>query len=90
MLALYLRKGLLTLPKALIIQDRAESLLRGFEHEVASAHVLQLAEWSGCSAYDCEYVALAQEFGVPLVTQDRALLRQFPNNAMSLDAFVAN
>jgi len=89
MLALYLRKGLLTLPDALMIIERAESLLQGFEREVSSVHVLRLAESSGCSAYDCEYVALAQHLGVPLVTQDRQLLRQFPNVAISLDTFVS-
>ena len=41
---------------------------------VASEQVLQLANRSRCSAYDCEFVAAAQQLGVPLVTEDRAVL----------------
>ena len=88
-LALYLRKKLLTLQSALAIMDQTEMLMQGFEYEVLSAHVLQLAQVSGCSAYDCEFVALAQDLGVPLVTMDAALLRQFPAIAVPLDVFVA-
>jgi predicted nucleic acid-binding protein len=36
--------------------------------------VMSLALESGCSAYDCEYVALARLLSVPLVTEDRQLL----------------
>ncbi len=32
-------------------------------YSVISRHVLTLAEHSGCSAYDCEFVALAQDLG---------------------------
>jgi predicted nucleic acid-binding protein len=41
-----------------------------------------------CSAYDCEFVALVQDIGVPLVTVDRQVLRAFPNVAISLDEFI--
>ncbi|MDP4682094.1 MAG: type II toxin-antitoxin system VapC family toxin [Cyanobium sp. MAG_255] len=41
---------------------------------VASEQVLQLANRSRCSAYDCEFVVAAQQLGVPLVTEDRAVL----------------
>ena len=37
---------------------------------------------SHCSAYDCEFVALALELEVPLVTADRQLLRSFPRIAV--------
>jgi len=43
---------------------------------------------SDCSAYDCEYVALAQDLDVPLVTTDRQVLREFPKIAVSLEKFV--
>jgi predicted nucleic acid-binding protein len=38
---------------------------------VASQQVLELAIRSRCSAYDCEFIALAQDLRVPFVTADR-------------------
>ena len=49
---------------------------------------MDLAAASTCSAYDCEFVALAQNLGAPLVTVDRQILSQFPEIAVSLDAFI--
>ncbi|HSM57971.1 MAG TPA: type II toxin-antitoxin system VapC family toxin [Candidatus Sulfomarinibacteraceae bacterium] len=88
-LALYLRRGQLTLEEALAVAGEAELLVDGNEYEVSSATVLRLAALSGCSAYDCEFVALAQDFGIKLVTEDGELIRKFPETALSLDAFVA-
>ena len=56
-------------------------------YNVSSEKVLELACDSGCTAYDCEYVALAQELGVPLVTTDKQVLRAFPKTAVSLEKF---
>jgi predicted nucleic acid-binding protein len=86
-LALYLRQTLLTLADAQLLCQEAESLMQGREYDVASAQVLNLAAHSPLSAYDCEYVALAQDLGIPLVTSDRRLSRAFPATAVSMDAF---
>src|SRR5262249_48380713 len=43
---------------------------------------------SNCTAYDCEFVALAQAEGVQLVTADRQILHEFPDAAISLEKFV--
>ncbi|NUQ12618.1 MAG: type II toxin-antitoxin system VapC family toxin [Gemmatimonadaceae bacterium] len=43
--------------------------------------VLDLAARSGCSSYDCEYVAVAEELGCRLATFDRQVLRRFPEIA---------
>lgn len=83
-LALYLRKKLLTLDQALAIQTEAESLLRGSEYMVISSDVLHLVQQSKCSAYDCEFVALAQNLSVPLVTMDKQILNDFPTTAKPL------
>jgi hypothetical protein len=64
--------------------QRAEALLAGQDEPVASEQVLQLAHSSRCSAYDCEFVAAAQQLGVPLVTEDRAVLVAFPDVARPL------
>ena len=86
-LALYLRKGMLALADALAIMDEASRLMRDREYEVVSFQVLRLVANSTCSAYDHEFVALAQDLGVPLVTTDRQVLEQFPGLAVPLEAF---
>ena len=85
--AKYMRSGELTLREALVAIALAERRLFGKEHAVDSVRVMELVEGSACSAYDCEYVALALSLGVPLVTADRRILREFPNVAVSPDAF---
>lgn len=81
----YLRRGALTLEQACALQLEAESLMAGAEHEVDSRAVLALAHVSHCSAYDCEFVALARQLGTQLVTMDGKLLRAFPQDALALD-----
>lgn len=85
-LARYVRSRHLTVDDACRIQAEAESLLAGFEYHVPSDDVLRLAADSGCSAYDCEFVALAQQLGLPLVTADQQLARAFPGTAVELAA----
>jgi predicted nucleic acid-binding protein len=87
-LAVYLRQGTLTLDDALAVQRKAEELLAGREHVVPSDRVLRLVAASSCSAYDCEFVALAQQLMVPLVTADRAVLKDFPAIAVSPARFL--
>lgn len=85
-LAGYMRRKTLTFEAARDLQLEAESLLAGAEHEVDSRLVLELVRDSDCSAYDCEYVALAITLGVKLVTMDAKLLRAFPKYAVALSA----
>ena len=80
-LSVYLRQGSFTLPMALEIQRTAQLLMADREFAIDSEGVLRLAVDSGCSAYDAEFVCLAQSEGIPLITSDRALLRQFPVEA---------
>ncbi len=87
-LTLYVRKGILGLEVALRIMDEALLLMQGGEYEVASLPVLQLAARSTCSAYDCEYVAVARDLHLRLLTVDKEILRNFPDDTVSLDAFV--
>jgi predicted nucleic acid-binding protein len=85
----YIRRRLLTLEAATSVIAEALKSMAGLEHDVVSSHVLRLAAASTCSAYDCEFVALARDLGVPLVTVDKQILSQFPDVAIALDKFVA-
>lgn len=72
----------LELADALAHMRDAEHLLDTHTYEVDSAEVLSLAFKSTCSAYDCEYVALAQALEVQLVTFDQKVLDAFPETAV--------
>ena len=82
----YMRRKAITFEQAKSLQREAESLLEGTECEVESAAVLELVQQSDCSAYDCEFIALAMKLGTKLVTMDKKLLRAFPKRAMALFA----
>lgn len=86
-LALYNRQRILTLTEALLIQEEAEALMADHEFSVTSVQVLTLTDNSQCSAYDCAFVALAKQLSVKLVTEDKKILHEFPDIAVSLDSF---
>ncbi|HET8706445.1 MAG TPA: type II toxin-antitoxin system VapC family toxin [Pseudomonadales bacterium] len=83
-LAGYVRRKTISFEQACSLQAEAESLLDGLEFEVSSREVLELVRDSDCSAYDCEFIALAQKLGTKLVTMDKKLLKAFPDVAMPL------
>jgi predicted nucleic acid-binding protein len=82
-----LRQGVFGMDAALRVIREAEHWMRGHEYSVASDQVLQLAVASRCSAYDCEFITLAQDLGVPLVTADQQVLAAFPDTAVALAQF---
>ena len=79
-----IRRGDLSFEQAAALQAEAESLLAGGEHEVDSRAVLELVRDSDCSAYDCEFIALAMARDATLVTMDKKLLRAFPARTWAL------
>ena len=88
-LALYLRRQLIGFEKALQLQMEAETLMSENEYEIDSFDVMKLVRESRCSAYDCEFVALATNLKTTLVTMDQSILREFPNTAVSLTSFLS-
>jgi len=83
-LLLYVRKEMMTFDQVMYAIERAEDQMQNHEHMVDAESVMRLAIESGCSAYDCEFVALAEALGVPLVTSDRRVLDRFPKIAQPL------
>jgi hypothetical protein len=55
-----------------------EEFLEGREHQVSSSRVLELSVNSRLSAYDCEFIA------------DRAVLKAFPDVALSMESFLTS
>ncbi|HEC28896.1 MAG TPA: PIN domain-containing protein [Gammaproteobacteria bacterium] len=88
-MALYLRKKIISLEKAMQIQDTAESIIIQNEYDVSSSQILTLIDESNCSSYDCEFVALAHHFDTKLVTQDKTILRVFPSTAISVSDYLS-
>lgn len=84
----YLRRGIYTLEQITEVMGQAESFLADHEHSCDSQSVLELAASSRCSAYDCEFVALARDLGMPLVTEDSLVLKSFPDTAKTMQAFL--
>jgi predicted nucleic acid-binding protein len=91
-LATYVRADRLALPAALRHMANAEALVMTDESsELAdTAEILRLAKNSGCSGYDCEFVALAKRIGAPLVSGDKRLVAAFPETAIALEIFAAH
>lgn len=88
-LSLYLRKEIITFEKALQLQDMAESIMTHNEFDISSSQVLALVDKSNCSSYDCEFIALAIQLNIQLVTQDKKILKEFPSTAISVSDFLS-
>jgi predicted nucleic acid-binding protein len=86
-LAMYIRKSKLTPEKAMEFMTEAETLMQGEEYQVDSGRIIKLIDSSKCSAYDCEFVALAQSLDVPLITSDTQIINEFPKTAISIESY---
>jgi predicted nucleic acid-binding protein len=83
----YIRRRILNLEDAKLVMKSALKTMEGREILPPSDLVLDLVAASDCSAYDCEYVALARHLNVKLVTGDHKILQSFPETAIEISAF---
>ena len=83
-LATYVRSDLLELSDATALFARASALIGTEEYEAQTPDVLRLSKVSGCSGYDCEFVAIAEFLDIKLVTADAKLAKAFPGRAQLL------
>lgn len=88
-LAIYLRADILEFSIALQVTEEAEQLMGSKEFEVNSTQVLSLVSDSSCSSYDCEFVALADDLDIELVTFDKKIIKEFPEIAVHPEEFIA-
>ena len=84
----YLRRDLIDFDSVIAILQEAEDLMSTHEYQLSSIQVIKLVLESDCSAYDCEFVALAKQLGTKFVTQGKKILRNFPETALSLESYL--
>jgi len=82
-LALYMRKSMLAPKQAITVYEQALSRLVQFEFQPNGAEVLALAARSGCTAYDCEFIATAKALEPRLLAADKPLLKAFPRETIN-------
>lgn len=83
-----IRSGKMAAADAEAALRKAAACLVAGEHIVSDHAVMALAARSRCTAYDCEFVALAEALGTVLVTEDKALPAAFPKLCRRLDQMV--
>ena len=84
----FYRRKLITYEQALGVIFNAEEQLVNSEYSVNSLKIMEKVKSSKCTAYDCEYVALADVLNCHLVTNDKKILRSFPSIATDLKCIV--
>lgn len=84
-----LKSGILERNEAFRIMASAEWMMSGWEYDVASDDVLELAATAACSAYDAEFLVLARYLKAPLITKDKELLEKFPGISLTPEKFLA-
>jgi predicted nucleic acid-binding protein len=83
----FVRKDKLHKKDAIELAVRVELVFNQKTKGISSVQVMDVACDSGCSAYDAEYISLAQMMNIKLVTNDKFLLTAFPKIAVSLEDF---
>ena len=86
-LASYIRRGMIDQVAKQIMQN-ALLTLENRQVIPSDDEIFNLIARSNRTAYDCEFVALARQLNVFLVTADKQLLKEFPDCTISLEEFV--
>lgn len=86
-LATFTRQGGATISEARTLWRLGVELFGPREQGVDMDAALALAVESGISAYDAQYIALARQLRTVCVTEDRRLLRAFPDSTRRMQTF---
>ena len=84
----YVKQRAVPLEAAIAGLESAASFVRSFNEDPTPARVLEIASKLDISAYDATYLAGAEMLGMPLITEDRRLLRAAPGIARSLESVI--
>lgn len=84
-LATLMRVRQLPLRQALAAFSAAEALVTDATVEPSTEECLRLAARGRVSAWDAEFVFVAEAAGLPLVSADRKLVRAFPGRVVALE-----
>ena len=84
-LATLMRVRHLPLGRALAAFAAAEALVTDATVEPSTEEVLRMAARGRVSAWDAEFVFVAEAVGLPLVSADRRLARAFPGSVVPLE-----
>ena len=83
------KAGHLSMETASAAIESADVLLRDRGRNCEAAAILQTAYTCRLTAYDATYVVLARSLGIPLVTEDKQILRACPHVARSMKQFLS-
>lgn len=89
-LATLMRARRLPLAHALAAFQAAEQLVADATVEPSTEECLRLAARGRISAWDAEFVFVAEALGLPLVTADKRLARAFPGRVVPLEESIAS
>jgi predicted nucleic acid-binding protein len=87
-LATMVKQSNRTVAEALNVWQQAQTLMLDQERAIALSDALILATTHGISAYDAQYVTLAEGLNAVLVTEDKRLLQKFPGRAMTMQTYL--
>ena len=80
----------LSIPEAIEAFANVERLVTDAALDASLGDRLEVVRRGGVSAYDAEFVVLAEQLNLPLVTNDRRLVSAFPRRAVALAEFTAS
>jgi len=84
-LCTYERTGALTPQQSVELLDDAVALMDDASYDLPPERVLTVARQTNCSAYDSQYIALAQDLGLKLYTCDKRVISKCPGVALMPD-----
>lgn len=87
--SIYFRKNYISYMEVLDALDHGQRLIGNRTHFPSPYAAMEFIQNSSCSAYDCEFLALADHLKVNLITYDKQILNAFPEIAVRPEDYVA-